>query len=634
MRRGIARRGPDPIARIRARQVTVRIGLCRRLGYIAKGFPRSPDPRMLRFTRLALGLLLCASLPAVGAAESLTSVAERSGFVQTGRYDEVIALCDAFAQRYPQAVRCTQFGTTPEGRPMKALVVSTSGVLDPDAAAQRKLPVVLIQGGIHAGEIDGKDAGFLALRELLDGKAGKGVLDKLVWVFVPVFNVDGHERFGAWNRPNQRGPEQMGWRTTAQNLNLNRDYVKADAPEMQAMLRLLQQWDPLMYVDLHVTDGAKFEHDVSVQVEPVHAGDAALQRDGTRWRDAVLADLKKQGSLPLPYYPSFVREDDPSSGFADDVSPPRFSHGYFLLRNRFGMLVETHSWKDYPTRVRVTRNTIVSVLQQAARHGTAWRADALAADQRASRLAGTPEPLSFAAGPAARTVAFRGYAYTRTPSPISGALMTRYDENTPQVWKVPLRDQVKPDVVVDAPRGGYLVPAAQAALVAEKLRLHGVDFRTIGTAAERQVQTFRADTATFAVRSNEGHQTVEVVGQWREERRAVPAGSLFVPIAQPKARLVMAMLEPQAPDSLLQWGFFNTAFERKEYMEAYVAEDVAREMLARDAALKAQFEQRLANDKVFAGDPQARLEFFARRHSSWDERYRLYPVLRTAQTDF
>ncbi|MCD0259326.1 M14 family metallopeptidase [Xanthomonas melonis] len=589
---------------------------------------------MLRFTRLALGLLLCASLPAVGAAESLTSVAERSGFVQTGRYDEVIALCDAFAQRYPQAVRCTQFGTTPEGRPMKALVVSTSGVLDPDAAAQRKLPVVLIQGGIHAGEIDGKDAGFLALRELLDGKAGKGVLDKLVWVFVPVFNVDGHERFGAWNRPNQRGPEQMGWRTTAQNLNLNRDYVKADAPEMQAMLRLVQQWDPLMYVDLHVTDGAKFEHDVSVQVEPVHAGDAALQRDGTRWRDAVLADLKKQGSLPLPYYPSFVREDDPSSGFADDVSPPRFSHGYFLLRNRFGMLVETHSWKDYPTRVRVTRNTIVSVLQQAARHGTAWRADALAADQRASLLAGTPEPLSFAAGPAARTVAFRGYAYTRTPSPISGALMTRYDENTPQVWKVPLRDQVKPDVVVDAPRGGYLVPAAQAALVAEKLRLHGVDFRTIGTAAERQVQTFRADTATFAARSNEGHQTVEVVGQWREERRAVPAGSLFVPIAQPKARLVMAMLEPQAPDSLLQWGFFNTAFERKEYMEAYVAEDVAREMLARDAALKAQFEQRLANDKAFAGDPQARLEFFARRHPSWDERYRLYPVLRTAQTDF
>ncbi|MBB4723549.1 M14 family metallopeptidase [Xanthomonas euvesicatoria] len=589
---------------------------------------------MPRFTRLALSLLLLTSPLAALAATPLTTQAERSGFVQTGRYDEVIALCDAFAQRYPQAVRCIQFGTTPEGRPMKALIVSTSGALDAQSAAQRKLPVVLVQGGIHAGEIDGKDAGFLALRELLDGKAGHGVLDKLVWVFVPVFNVDGHERFGAWNRPNQRGPEQMGWRTTAQNLNLNRDYVKADAPEMQAMLQLVQQWDPLMYVDLHVTDGAKFEHDVSVQVEPVHAGDAGLQRDGTRWRDAVLADLKKQGSLPLPYYPSFVHEDDPSSGFADDVSPPRFSHGYFLLRNRFGMLVETHSWKDYPTRVRTTRNAIVSVLQQAARHGTQWRADALAADQHATRLAGTTEPLSFAAGPDARTVAFRGYAYMRTPSPISGALMTHYDESKPQVWKVPLRDQIKPDVVVDAPRGGYLVPAAQAGLVGEKLRLHGIQFTTIGNAAQRPVQTFRADAVKFAARSNESHQTVELNGQWRSETRSVPAGSLFVPIAQPKARLVMAILEPQAPDSLLQWGFFNTAFERKEYMEAYVAEEVAREMLANDAALKAQFEQRIASDPDFSNNPQARLEFFAKRHASWDERYQLYPVLRTAQTDF
>ncbi|AZR23558.1 peptidase M14 [Xanthomonas vasicola] len=589
---------------------------------------------MPRFTRLALSLLLLTSAPAALAAAPLTTQAERSGFVQTGRYDEVIALCDGFAQRYPQAVRCIQFGTTPEGRPMKALVASTSGALDAQSATQRKLPVVLIQGGIHAGEIDGKDAGFLALSELLDGKTGNGVLDKVVWVFVPVFNVDGHERFGAWNRPNQRGPEQMGWRTTAQNLNLNRDYVKADAPEMQAMLQLVQQWDPLMYVDLHVTDGAKFEHDVSVQVEPVHAGDATLQRDGTRWRDAVLADLKKQGSLPLPYYPSFVHEDDPSSGFADDVPPPRFSHGYFLLRNRFGMLVETHSWKDYPTRVRVTRNAIVSVLQQAARHGTQWRADAVAADQRARHLAGTSEPLSFAAGPDARTVAFRGYAYTRTPSPISGALMTHYDESKPQIWKVPLRDQIKPDVVVDAPRGGYLIPAAQAALVGEKLRLHGLAFQTINTAAEHPVQSFRADTVKFAARSNESHQAVELSGQWRDETRAVPAGSLFVPIAQPKARLVMAILEPQAPDSLLQWGFFNTAFERKEYMEAYVAEDVARDMLAHDAALKVQFEQRIASDSDFAKNPQARLEFFAKRHASWDERYQLYPVLRTAQTDF
>lgn len=576
-------------------------------------------------------LLLCAlACPAMAAPTALTTVSERSGFQDTGRYDEVIALCDAFAARYPGAVRCLQFGTTPEGRPMKALAVSTAGALDPAAIAARQLPVVLIQGGIHAGEIDGKDAGFLALRELLDGKAAKGTLDKVVWLFVPVFNVDGHERFGAWNRPNQRGPREMGWRVTAQNLNLNRDYVKADAPEMQAMLRLVQQWDPLLYVDLHATDGAQFEHDVSVQVEPLHAGDARLAGDGKVLRDAVMADLKRQGSLPLPYYPSFVVDDDPASGFEDAVSPPRFSNGYFQLRNRFGMLVETHSWKPYQQRVKIMRNTIVSVLQQAARHGTQWRADAQAADR--ADLAGQPVALDYKASDKARTVDFRGYAYTRTPSPISGALMTRYDERTPQVWHVPLRDDVRPSVVVDAPRGGYVVPAAHAAWVGEKLRVQGIAFAVLGDQGTARVQTFRADAADFSAQSVEGHQRLSVQGQWRDDSRAIGAGALFVPIAQPQARLVMAMLEPQAPDSLLQWGEFNNAFERKEYMEAYVAEEVAEKMLADDPALKAEFERRVREDAAFAADPRARLDFFYRRHPSWDERYRLYPVMRSDQT--
>lgn len=406
---------------------------------------------------LLLLLLSSFSFPALAADHPLSTIAERSGFLKTGRYDEVIALCGQFAKTYPDTVRCVDFGVSPEGRPMKALVVSTSGALDAKTARERGLPVVLIQGGIHAGEIDGKDAGFLALREVLEGKAGKDVLDNLVWVFVPVFSVDGHERFGAWNRPNQRGPEEMGWRTTAQGYNLNRDYVKADAPEMQAMLRLVQEWDPLLAVDLHVTDGAKFEHDVSIQVEPVHAGDEALRRAGRQWRDAVIGDLTNSGSRPLPYYPSFVVEDDPSSGFTDSVPPPRFSHGYFWLRNRMGMLVETHSWKTYPVRVQITRNTILSVLQQANTHGREWLQLTRQADKRASALSGQPVPLAYAASEASHLVEFRGYEYTRTPSEISGALMTRYDESKPQIWKIPLRDQLKPSISPAAPGAGYLV---------------------------------------------------------------------------------------------------------------------------------------------------------------------------------
>ncbi|OFJ48719.1 peptidase M14 [Janthinobacterium lividum] len=588
---------------------------------------------MLRHVLLSAAVFSLFSVNAHAARDtrqfSLKTVAEYSAFQQTGRYAEVEALCQRFQEHYPKQVRCFEFGRTPEGRRMLALAVSNTGALTPEAATLRKVPVLLVQGGIHAGEIDGKDAGFLALREVLEGKAASGALDKQVLLFVPVFNVDGHERFGAWNRPNQRGPQEMGWRSTAQNFNLNRDYMKADSAEMQHMLALVNAWDPLAYVDLHVTDGAQFEPAISIQVEPAHAGDAGLRLAGTALRDGVLADLAKQGTDPKPFYMSFAEEDNPLSGFVDTTPNPRFSHGYFLLRNRFGVLVETHSWKDYPTRVRITRNTIISLLSQVAQHGAQWRQVAFEADARAAQLASSTLALTYKTTDKSRMIAFRGYAYTRTPSEVSGALMTRYDEKTPQVWNVPLRDEIVPDLQMAAPKAGYLVPAAQVPMVAAKLRQHGVAYQVLGTAPGKlPVETFRATQVKFGAQSFEGRQTVALQGEWKKEQRVVDAGVLYVPVNQPKARLVVALFEPRAPDSLLAWGSFNTAFERKEYMEDYVAEDVARAQLAADPALAAQFRHKLASDPAFANNAHARLEFFARRHPSWDERLNLYPVMR------
>lgn len=581
--------------------------------------------------RLLSALCMTALSVATSAAE-LRTLSEQSGFLQTGRYDEVVALCAAFQQAYPEAARCSEFGRSPEGRPLLVLAASTSGALTPEAAQARGLPVLLVQGGIHAGEIDGKDAGFLALREVLEGRAAKGALDRQVLLFVPVFNVDGHERFGRWNRPNQRGPEEMGWRTTAQNFNLNRDYAKADSAEMRAMLRLVADWDPIATIDLHATNGAQFEHDIAIQVEPLHAGDDALRAAGRALRDAVIEALRAQGSLPLPFYPSFDEYDNPASGISDGIADPRFSSGYFLLRNRFAMLVETHSWKDYPTRVRITRNTVVAVLEQTAEHGARWRELAAAADARAAQLGGMPVPLTYEATEASREFAFRGYAYTRTPSEISGALRVVYDETTPEVWRMPVRDEIVASRSVVAPRGGYLVPPAHAERIAARLDVHGIAYRRIDSALPMlAVEAFRASKATPAATSFEGRQRMTLEGEWRGETRDLPAGALFVPIAQARARLVIALFEPQAPDSFAAWGDFNTAFEAKEYMEAYVAEDVARAMLAADPALAAEFTARLDSDPEFARSPEQRLAFFHRRHPSWDERYLLYPVLRVDQ---
>lgn len=565
-------------------------------------------------------------------AHVLVTVAESSGFRVTGRYEEVERLCAAFARAWRGRARCTEFGRSPEGRPLLALAASDAGVLTPEAARERNVPVMLVQGGIHAGEIDGKDAGFLALRELLSGSAAPRALESFVLVFVPVFNVDGHERFGRWNRPNQNGPEEMGWRTTAGNLNLNRDYAKADAPEMRAMLRLLEAWDPILYVDLHATDGAQFEHDIANLVEPTYAGDPALQPAGWKLVRDLNRSLGAQGSLPLEFYPLLVDADDPASGFRAGAPTPRFSTGYWALRNRYALLVETHSWKDYPTRVRITRNVIVELADQMRRHGAAWRALAQAADERARTLGGQEVPLEYDARSRSTLIDFRGYAYTRERSEVSAALATRYDPGRPMIWRVPFWNQIYARVSVRAPGGGYVVPPAWAAWLGERLALHGIEFERLPASAEDSpVETFRATRVTLAKGTLEGRTTASFEGQWKPERRDLPAGSLFVPIAQPKARLVLALLEPLSTDSFAAWGFFNAAFEAKEYMEAYVAEQVASEMLARDPAIAAAFRQRLAQDAQFAQDPAARLEFFYRRHPSWDERRDLYPVYRVAK---
>jgi len=567
---------------------------------------------------------------------TLTTIAEQSGFRRTGRSDEVARLCGAFAAAWPREVHSLEFGHSAEGRPMRALLVSR--------ADARSVPLLMLQAGIHPGESDGKDAGFIALREMLSESARRNVLERMAVLFVPAFNVDGHERFGRWNRPNQNGPEETGWRTTAQNLNLNRDYTKADSPEMRALLGLIRSWDPLVCADLHVTDGADFQPDISLQAEPINQGDARLYPAGREMRDALIAKLAAQGSLPLPFYPDLAVTDDPDSGFLLTVYSPRFSTGYFPQRNRFTVLVETHSWKDYATRVCVTRNTIIALAELVAEHGSVWRELTRQADAAAARLGGAELVLDYSSGwrePAngeragavgasgTTMLDFPGYAYTREVSPVSGERVTIYDSQRPEIWHVPFRDHVSPALVVRAPLGGYVVAGAWAAEIGARLALHGIQFETVRTVSSGvRVEAFRATHAQFGATPFEGRTRVQLSGVWQRELQDIAAGSLFVPIAQPGARLVMHLLEPQAPDSLAAWGFFNACFEQKEYMEPYVADQIARTLLAQTPGLQEEFSRTINEDAAFAANPRARLEFFLRRHASWDARMNLYPVFR------
>lgn len=544
------------------------------------------------------------------ATSPLVTVAEQSGFTRTGRYDEVVALCSGFAVAYPQHVRCDSFGTTPEGRDLKALVVAK------DLVRARERPVILVQGGIHAGEIDGKDAGFWFLRELLDGKVAKGALADVTFVFVPVYNVDGHERMSKNNRPNQRGPVEMGWRTTSWNLNLNRDYLKAEAPETQSMIRLLRQWNPVLYVDLHVTDGAQFQHDIAVLVDAPRDRTGALLGGAAAMQRRVIAVLNQGGRHhALDFYPSFEKDDDPSSGFSVGVAPPRFSQPYWALHGGIGMLVETHSWKSYRERVTATHDLLVALFDDAKAHVKEWRAPPQAPTDIVLAWENTDEK---------KTIDFLGYRYTRELSPISGALRTSYDERTPEVWRLPLLTGLKPALLATVPKA-YLVPAGHASWIKAKLDLHGVGYLVVDKARSVDVESFRATEVTFGDKPYEGRTTAKVKGAWSRARVMLKANDLLVDAVP----LAVHLFEPQAPDSLLSWGYFNGIFEQKEYMEPYVAEAVAAEMM-KDPGVRAEFLSKL-EDPGFAASASKRLDFFYRKHASYDAQRDVYPVLRVVE---
>ena len=259
--------------------------------------------------------------------------AENSNYTQTPRYDQTANYFYALDVASKQA-QVLEFGTTPQGRKQFAFVIANGGEFTPSAAKASGKPVLLIQACIHAGENEGKDALMALSREWLIEAKQQAALNGVILLLIPIFNVDGHERFSAFGRINQDGPNEMGWRSTAQNYNLNRDFVKAEAPEMRAWLKLWQAWNPSLLVDMHNTDGSDYQYQLTYHFETssaVHPAIAAWQVQ--TWAKAVVPNTEKRGYLLAPYVDLKV-QDDIKSGIVNNYSPPRYSAGFSVAVNR------------------------------------------------------------------------------------------------------------------------------------------------------------------------------------------------------------------------------------------------------------------------------------------------------------
>lgn len=592
-----------------------------------------------------LALLLAASSLATaqrtGSADWRTP-AEIAGYRSTPRYAETMAYLRRVAAAAPQQVKIESFGKTGEGRDLIAVIVSRDGNFDPAALHRAGRPIVLLQNAIHAGEMDGKDACLALVRDMVVTKSKASLLARAVIVILPIYNADGHERFGAYNRINQNGPEQMGWRTNAVNLNLNRDYLKADAVETQAFLRLWNRWLPDYFVDNHVTDGADYEYDVTYAADTGPDVPAAI----AEWqRDAVAPYLEKsvtESGHKISPYVSLVDEADPAKGFALGQDNPRFSTGYVLLQNRPGLLVEMHMLKDYKTRVTGNYELMRALLEVINRDADKLvranrQADAATITAGKSFNPQAKFPLRLGASQDTEPFTVRLYEFERLPSEVSGGSWVKY---TPQPMKTALPRPARLEVTKTvAPPAAYLVPAQWTEIIG-RLAAHGVQMRRTSAAWSGEVETYRCEPPKWRSSPFEGRHplssiadidgTPEAGPQCRlvREQIAFPAGSALVPLDQRAAKVAIHFLEPEGPDSALAWGFFDAIFEQKEYGESYVLEKLAREMLAKDPKLKQEFENKLATDPEFAASQSARLNFFFQRSPWWDQRLGLYPVAR------
>ena len=553
--------------------------------------------------------------------------AELTDYRETPSYDDTVA----FARRLAHAsssIEYEGFGFSGEGRELPLIIASETGTFTPEAAHAQNKAIVLIQACIHSGEPDGKDAGFALLRDIAITKTATGILDNVVLLFIPIYNTDGHERPSPYNRINQNGPSEMGWRTTSTYQNLNRDYMKADTPETRAWLQLWNLWQPDLFIDCHVTDGADYRCNITYHHEH-HAGvdPAILDWEREVFGGKVAPATEAAGNI-ISWYLEFIDNRDLTLGTRDFNGSPRFSTGFVPIRNRAGILIETHMLKDYRSRVIGTYDFLRAALTEVNRDPQRLRQIGREADQRTIAAGKSYDPapsfpLDFELTDDTTSFELKAFQYKTEHSEISDDLRVIYG-NEPLDLVIPMYQTFRVKTAV-APPLFYIVPA-QWTEVITVLKAHGLEMKTLAAFTPVDVESYRFTNVTWPYGPFEGRHMPRFDLEPTVETRVFPPGSVVVSLAQRAGKVILNLLEPHAPDSLARWGFFNAIFEEKEYAEHYVLESLAREMLANAPDLKQEFEQLLSLDPEFAASPAARLRFFYKRSPYWDPQMNLYPV--------
>lgn len=496
--------------------------------------------------------------------------AELTDYAETSHYADVVAFLDSLEALGAPFWRGS-IGKSTEGRELPLVVLSRPKVSSPEEAKRLGRPIVYVQGNIHAGEVEGKEALLVLIRDLSFAR-GPGILDSVVLLAQPIYNADGNERFAPQekNRRSQNGPEMVGTRANAQGFDLNRDYIKAEAPETRAALAAFNEWQPDVFVDLHTTDGSY--HGYALTYSPSLSPAAFF--GGIYTRDSLLPILRQRmrerHGFEIFDYGNFQDEygrgdltDTVKTGWYTYEAYPRYGTNYFGLRGRISILSEAYSHDPFERRVRSTHAFVREILSLTAERWAAIRALERRADSSVVAWGNDPRharpiPLRsrMTTHPLEEVVTYEDLVRTgdstRTqPGVPRGILRTgRFRSEKMKVY-----DRFEP-TLERKPPAAYVLRASDTTAV-RLLREHGVGIRRVESDGEARVQSFTVDSVIAARRPFQGHREVRLEGRWSEGERSIAAGSWLVPVAQPMGVVAFYMLEPESDDGLAAWNFFD-----------------------------------------------------------------------------
>lgn len=499
---------------------------------------------------LALGLL------SLSLDDALLTRAERTGYRETSRHAEVVELLDALAATSGSAQRASM-GRTGEGREIPLLIIAdppVSSGAEARAAAGAGRLVVLAFGNIHAGEVCGKEALPILAREILEG-SHRGVLASIVFIVAPIYNGDGNERFSSDNRRTQNGPPEVGIRENAAGLDLNRDFVKVEAPETAALVRFLNEWDPHIVIDTHATNGSPHRFLITYAGPKAPAGDAGLI-EWTRRELFPALDRRYEARTGdrLFWYGSFggafggTRDRTRWETFPAEA---RYGTTYIGLRNRIGILSEAYAYAPFEERVRGTRDFVATILEYAAEHRGAVAAQTRSADERTIEKGLAPgDAVAIRSRATAREGRFTILGFEEEEREGRSVATDRHAE-----YGVELIDEFIAERTVTRP-WAYVFPGDLAAIGA-KLEQHGIRVERLAGETTLDVETYTIEGATPASRVFQGHVLVRADARASRGEREFRTGDYLVRTAQPLGNLVVYLLEPECEDGLTTWNYFD-----------------------------------------------------------------------------